>query len=207
MPSEVFEDIASSQDSEATVEGGITAEDEVEIFVGKEQDLLKIKREVKHKTRNTVSRHVSGRELTSDTVIDSVKEHQNTQKNKSAPKKTRVVTAKTKKAKTIVQKKTKVVPSSPVAGPSHINLALDSQSSFDDSCSVEDSEKCCVCGLFQPRELANCVSLTFVKWAQCDGVTNGTPCKHWTHLIYCTPVRVIRRGDTFHCPHCKLIEE
>ncbi|KAJ8306760.1 hypothetical protein KUTeg_015687 [Tegillarca granosa] len=72
-------------------------------------------------------------------------------------------------------------------------LSEDGESSMDD----EDDEKCCVCGKFQPDELHRCTSVVFTKWAKCDF------CEHWTHLIYCTDVRFIRRGDEFRCPHCE----
>jgi hypothetical protein len=80
-------------------------------------------------------------------------------------------------------------------GPIDLNTPVHSEDDSDIS-DVEDEEKCCQCGKFQPDELVNCQSVVFVKWAQCD------ICKHWTHLIYCSNVRVIRRGDVFKCPHC-----
>lgn len=198
IPAEVFEDM-SSQDSDCTVEGGVLVEDRLDIFEEKEKELRSVKSETKgKKPRNTVSRHVSGKELTSTKVLDAVKQHQISQK------KPQVCTTSVaiKKCKNKVKPVSKVRPSvsSPLPGPSHINLAVDSSSTDNDS--DDDTEKCCVCGLFQPRELADCVSLTFVKWAECDGMRNGQPCRHWTHLCFCSPVRVIRRGDKFFCPHC-----
>ena len=68
----------------------------------------------------------------------------------------------------------------------------DDDDEYDDS----DDEKCCACNRFQPSELENCHSVVFVKWAKCDF------CDHWTHLTYCSTVRVVRRGDEFRCPHC-----
>ncbi|KAH3691635.1 hypothetical protein DPMN_190990 [Dreissena polymorpha] len=92
---------------------------------------------------------------------------------------------------------------SPKPGPSRINVIPDTSSDDDD----DDDETCCVCDRFQTEEQAACVSLTFVKWARCDGIRNGMPCLHWTHLGYCTPVKVVRRGDEFNCPHCQKPEE
>ncbi|KAH3819012.1 hypothetical protein DPMN_120742 [Dreissena polymorpha] len=66
---------------------------------------------------------------------------------------------------------------------------------------VDDSEKCCVCKLFTPAELKYCISLTLVKWPQCD------ICDSWVHLKFCTPVQVLRRGDQFLCPKCASKEE
>lgn len=53
------------------------------------------------------------------------------------------------------------------------------------------------CHDWQTKELQNSTSVVFVKWGKCDF------CDHWTHLQYCTPVRLLRRGDTFKCPHCE----
>ena len=39
---------------------------------------------------------------------------------------------------------------------------------------ITDDEKCCVCHLFQPRELQECVSIVFTKWAQCDYPSCGS---------------------------------
>uniref|UniRef100_A0A8W8N8J7 N-acetyltransferase domain-containing protein n=1 Tax=Magallana gigas TaxID=29159 RepID=A0A8W8N8J7_MAGGI len=47
------------------------------------------------------------------------------------------------------------------------------------------------CHDWQTKELQNSTSVVFVKWGKCDF------CDHLTHLQYCTPVRVLRRGDTF----------
>ena len=61
---------------------------------------------------------------------------------------------------------------------------------------ITEEEKCCVFGKFVPDPVRECVSLIFTKWAQCDR------CEHWVHLIYCSSVRVVRRGDSFYCVHC-----
>lgn len=90
---------------------------------------------------------------------------------------------------------TPIMPSTSGTVASKISRQLDedvTDSDVDDG----DDEVCCVCGKFQPEELRACIQLIFVKWAQCD------VCGHWTHLQFCTPVRVIRRGMMFKCPHC-----
>ena len=93
-------------------------------------------------------------------------------------------------------KKLKIVEDSQVSWPSHINLVPDSYASSSD---CEGEEKCCcVCEKWTPSELNQSVSLVIVKWVQCDN------CKHWVHLQFCTPIRVVRRGDTFLCPHCTI---
>ena len=55
----------------------------------------------------------------------------------------------------------------------------------------DDSEVCCECNLFIPRELR-----FFVTWVQC------TRCGHWIYLIFRTSVRVVRRGDVSLYKHC-----
>ena len=62
----------------------------------------------------------------------------------------------------------------------------------------DDGEKCCVCDKYEPVELVNHDEVYFVKWGECDS------CGHWTHLRFCCPTRVLRRGDVFRCPHCLL---
>ncbi|KAH3795479.1 hypothetical protein DPMN_149033 [Dreissena polymorpha] len=88
---------------------------------------------------------------------------------------------------------------SPKPGPSRINVITDTSSDYN--------ETCCACDRFQTKEQAAFVSLTFVKWARCDGICNGMPCLHWAHLGYCTPVKVVRREDEVYCPHCQKPEE
>ena len=101
---------------------------------------------------------MSRRELTNDTDMANIADHQNqNQKAKTQPK--------SKEAK---------APKAPCCsrqqpGTSRTTLATASIHSETDDDDDGDDEKCCVCSLFQPAELANHVSLTFVKWAQCDG--------------------------------------
>ena len=75
-------------------------------------------------------------------------------------------------------------------------LELTSEDNSDSDYSDDDREKCCKCGLWEPDAFRECSSILIAKWAQCDF------CCHWTHLIYCSEVRVVRRGDIFRCPHC-----
>lgn len=69
------------------------------------------------------------------------------------------------------------------------------QDSVEDD--VRDEDLCCFCGEWQPKELRGCISLVLTKWGQFD------VCNHWTHLTYCSPVRVLRLHDEFRCPHCE----
>ena len=75
---------------------------------------------------------------------------------------------------------------------SNANVLNDSLSGVS---SEDEDEKCCVCGKFTPDAVRYSESVIFTKWVSCDG------CNHWTHLIYCTNVRVVRRGDSY-SPHC-----
>ncbi|KAH3733422.1 hypothetical protein DPMN_039849 [Dreissena polymorpha] len=76
---------------------------------------------------------------------------------------------------------------SPKPGPSHITEIPDTSSDDDDD--DDGDATCCVFDRFQTEEQEACVSLTFVKWARCDGIRNESPCWHWTHLGFCTPVK------------------
>ena len=60
----------------------------------------------------------------------------------------------------------------------------------------DDNAQCCVLVGAQPLFVQQYHSLIISKWVKCDF------CPHCTHLIYCTSVIVIRRGDGFRCPHC-----
>ncbi|KAH3769545.1 hypothetical protein DPMN_170818 [Dreissena polymorpha] len=71
-----------------------------------------------------------------------------------------------------------------------------SESNQDDS----DTDVCCVCNLFTSVEVHNIASVVFVKWVQFD------KCEKWVHLMFCTQVRIVRRGDKFLCPHCATEE-
>jgi hypothetical protein len=133
----------------------------------------------------------------SDNVIIAAKQHTNSlNKALKMPKLLRKETASESEVKDKSQKPTN---SGSFLSTSPINTVV---ISTDTGESEEDSETCCVCGLFQPKEVVNCTSLIFVKWAKCDGIKNGQPCNHWTHLKYCSPVKVLRRNDKFFCCHC-----
>ncbi|XP_060573021.1 uncharacterized protein LOC132730954 [Ruditapes philippinarum] len=95
---------------------------------------------------------------------------------------------------------TKAVPPSsskqlPHPGPSA--YCVISSEAETESGSEDESSNCCVCHKFSPPALKQCTSLVIVKWAQCD------KCHHWTHLSFCTEVRVVRRHSEFLCPHCQ----
>ncbi|MEW8548101.1 MAG: hypothetical protein AB2693_31750 [Candidatus Thiodiazotropha sp.] len=115
----------------------------------------------------------------------------------------------TKGQKTLKQKKqskqdkqlklsTEPVPSTSGLNTGGAPLNLDTPRETSDSESEGEDEKCCVCGDWQPEEIRGCNSIVFVKWAKCDY------CSHWTHLQFCTNVRVLRLGSEFRCPHCPV---
>ena len=146
--------------------------------------------------RKSISKIVAGKEVTEE-VLDKMKDIESRMKeSKRKQQKKSQSNDKTKKMKT------KVV--EPQPGPSCINLVPDSPSI--DSDSDDEQSLCCVCKKFTPAELSESVSLVFAKSAQCDGIKNGLTCLHWVHLIYCSPVRVIRKGDKFLRPCCEKEE-
>ena len=215
IPAEVYKDdhgnadvLASDEnDSQATDNGRITAAnydtvaqeetvDIFEIFIKKESKLKNIKCGKEKKPRVSISKIVAGKEVTEE-VLDKMKDMESRMKeSKIKQQKKSQSNDKTKKMKT------KVV--EPQPGPPCINLVPDSPSS--DSDSDDEQSLCCVCKKFTPAELSKSVSLVFAKWVQYDGIQNGLPCLHWVHLIYCSPVRVIRKGDRFLCPCCEKEE-
>ena len=138
-----------------------------------------------------MSKIVSGKEVNAE-ALGKINEHEN---NNSKTVKRKTVSSKckpkvsTKKAKICRKEK------DPKPGPSCVNLLSEGQSDSDTSCDTQT--ECCVCNKDHPEEIKNCRSVVIVKWAQYDGMTNGYPCMHWTHLAYCTPVKVIRKGDNF----------
>ncbi|MEW8543568.1 MAG: hypothetical protein AB2693_08525 [Candidatus Thiodiazotropha sp.] len=123
----------------------------------------------------------------------------NNKQTKSVAKKSVESVKRTEKIK--LQKSSACVKDTPVPSTSGINrngnaINLMSSDESSDYASDGDDEKCCVCDSWQPEAIRGCQSIIFVKWAKCDF------CSHWTHLQFCTEVRVIRRGSEFRCPHC-----
>ena len=98
------------------------------------------------------------------------------------------------------QKSLKPVPSTSAINKKGRAVNLDTEDESDDS-STSDEDKCCVCGDWQPEAIRECHSIIFVNWAKCDY------CTHWTHLQYCSEVRVVGRGDEFRCPHCLIQQQ
>lgn len=82
---------ARDSDSDATVEGGIRIEieeDQCDMFEKREKKLKSVKNNVTKKPRNTISKLVAGKELTSEEVCAAISEHERNQKRPTTkPKK------------------------------------------------------------------------------------------------------------------------
>ena len=89
--------------------------------------------------------------------------------------------------------------SSSKPGPSNIYVSDSSQSVDEDE--MSESEKCCVCKLYEPKELHLCDSLIFVKWAEC------TLCSHCVHLMFCSEKRLLERGSHFNACTAPLTQK
>lgn len=194
LPAEVFHgendnDISSSQ---STVEGGV----QIDMLDMKEMELKKTKSNNQSKSRDTMSKVVAGKALCDD-VVEQMKSHE--QRHKPVTKDQ--THKKLSNKENVKPSKAVPKPKSPKPGPSAVNLLSDTDVSSDEE--YDDSELCCVCKRHQPIEIARSVSLMFVKWVQCDGMRRGMPCKHWTHLGFCTTQKVIRKGVQFFCIHCQ----
>lgn len=216
-------------DSDATIEGGVVVESEnsepsvnkkintVNFFQDKETELKRVKTETSKKPRKTMSKIVSGHAITENRIESLMRNHEKEQnktktarkvskKEKVQSKRLKEVTLKpkSKESKKLSKKVTQTkVPSAaePQPGPSCIAVDSDSDMSVDSDTPLD--KLCCVCQRNTPKELRHCTSIVFPKWAQCDGFkSNGMPCLHWTHLVYCSKVRVLRLHDKFYCPHC-----
>lgn len=191
IPAEVFEEkkideYPEDQDSQQTVEGRVL---EPEACLKRRVDKLKSVKQVQpvKKTRKTISKIVSGKDLTDDDVFRQMKEHEKSQKQpKSSSKPTPVMN---------------VPNNEPQPGPSHIRIDenCDAVSEIDE----EDEEPCCVCEMREPpREKMRRGTIELLNWAQCDGINNRKACLHWVHLKFCSDVQTVGHGDKFYCPHC-----
>lgn len=167
-----------------------------EAFIKSVEKVIRDKQTFEIKQRKSVSRIVSGTEITSPSVEEKILIYQS--EMKTSKSKTVSVNRKSQTSSTQTAKKRRV--SSPQPGPSRPAPVSDSGDSSVDE--LTDDETCCVCKLFQPKELHHCISVVFTKWALCDFPS----CTHWTHLKYCCKQSVVRRNDEFICP-CHDTEE
>jgi hypothetical protein len=145
-----------------------------QFFCNKEANIISKKQATKK--RKYLSSVVSGKPITEDVIIQKIQDHEEGRNKK------------TKTQKLTVQPG----PSGTVKAVSPVPALPADESSGDE----DETEVCCVCSLFTPSAVRQSSSLVFVKWVQCSA------CGHWVHLIYCTKLRVVRRGDIFMCPHC-----
>ncbi|XP_053391184.1 uncharacterized protein LOC128554006 [Mercenaria mercenaria] len=159
-----------------------------------------------------ISGVVAGKEITNHNIVNEIAEIQKSKPNKQKQKMSKSLRASSSEPKKrmtskvpsvsehVERKKRKLdsAASSQKPGPSGCQIIPVSDSESDLSAEEEMSadDLCCVCKQFQPKEMKNCVSLVFVKWAKCD----VEDCPHWTHLKFCCNTSVIRLNDTFYCP-------
>ncbi|XP_060572341.1 uncharacterized protein LOC132730435 isoform X3 [Ruditapes philippinarum] len=150
------------------------------------------------KERRSISKIVAGKAITEPTVAADVKDYISNTQRKSTATATKGFRTPSKSLSAKGNPKPSSSGTSKSGGPIDLSTPPLMEDSVDDDSVVDDDddELCCVCNKFQPEELSNCHVVTFLKWAKCDF------CEHWTHLIYCSEVRVVRRGDEFRCPHC-----
>ncbi|KAH3829685.1 hypothetical protein DPMN_102913 [Dreissena polymorpha] len=125
--------------------------------------------------RKYLSTIVSGIAITGDPVLQKMRDHeQSKQKKKSA-----------------TQQDPQPGPSG-TAIQSWVYQSAMSESDQDDS----DTDVCCVCNLFTPVEVQTVHLLCLSSGC------NETNVNIWVHLMFCTQVRVVRRGDEFLFLHC-----
>ena len=77
-----------------------------------------------------------------------------------------------------------------------IPITDENDSDNSDIDDIYDDVPCCICKQARPPEFNNANYLVITQWAQCD------TCGHWTHLKFCSTVRVVRNDTFFECPHC-----
>lgn len=134
----------------------------------------------KRKTSNKPD--AGGKEITSDDYITCITNYENSRNNNQIE----------------ISK-----PVSPKPSTSGQQVILASQSYPDhteeyesDEESIIEEDLCCICKRMSPPRLNEYPDLKIVNWGKCD------QCGHWVHLMFCSPVRVIRRHTEFKCPHC-----
>lgn len=146
---------------------------------GKEDD-----GKVSTKTRKPTA---GGREITEEEFRVQLNEYEEEKKSNEQGK-----DSSRGKGKKLVKRKITLSPKPSTSGMCKKSKAeeikcLDSENGDSDTdIEYDDSEKCCVCGRFSPKELRETAAFELVKWAKC------TQCDHWVHLKYCTTIRCVR---------------
>ncbi|KAJ8312951.1 hypothetical protein KUTeg_010324 [Tegillarca granosa] len=207
--------VPEKNDEDSTLDGPIATENNentelssespFDFLINKLNQIKTVKCESKkvRKPRRWVGKVVSGRAITEPENLKNLKSY--IQESSSSVCKVNKYTngkkSSSKKLKSKSKTKSKASSSthnisSPQPGSSRINIS-DLSTGMSSCDKMEDSEKCCVCNQFTPKEIRDSNFLEFTQWVQCD------TCAHWVHLKYCTSVRVVRLGDKFNCIHCK----
>ncbi|XP_062582670.1 uncharacterized protein LOC134244417 [Saccostrea cucullata] len=197
-PAEIFimeNEISDSSKDETAVEKSREKNDDTTFFEAKVTACRNAKREgvAEKKERKTMSKIISGHCLT-DNIIDQMVQLEDEQNGKGKGKR-----------KTSDEDQGAAASGSGSKKQKKTRLPVVEDSDTEEEEVVLEKDLCCVCKKFTPEEIRKSDMLIFTKWAQCDGMRNGMPCKHWTHLRYCCSTRVVRLHDKFLCPHC--IEE
>lgn len=143
------------------------------------------------KSRNTLTKVTGGKPITEDEIVEKIKLHteQYVSSNKKAEK---ASGSKPNNKRPPVSPKPST--SIEMKRPRTVMVREDDFDSSDGE-DISESEKCVVCKNFSP-DMSKRPYIVIVSWGQCD------KCSGWVHLSFCTPVKVIRRGDTFLCPSC-----
>ena len=130
------------------------------------------------KKRRYLSYVVSGNAITEDSMVDAIIQHESSKTQKGSA------------AKCTSDKSAPKPSSSGTFKPN--NLQACRSEDFDSDASDTAINVCCVSNLFTPQKERKSSSLIFVKQVECSNR------EHIAHLVYCTKVRVVRRGDNFH---------
>ena len=178
----------------------VTSSDEIDNFLSEKTITAKNIQAtfVPPKKRKTLSTIIAGQAVTEENVSEKVALHvsqQNTKCSTNTTKKQAIVPTVTKGK----GKKSSFVPpfkDAQVPGPSKEKpFSCDSD---DEELNHEESDCCCVCKSFYPPRKTQLDHIFIVNWGQCDS------CSHWTHLSFCSSVKVLRRHSVFLCPHCEV---
>lgn len=145
----------------------------------------------KHKSTNKKP-NPGGREITDTSYLEKITAYE-IEKETTTPRKSRTdqICRQPQKAKSPQPSTSGISASRPIQQADKSKT----YDSSDDEISDDESEVCCVCKKFSPPT-DNKPYIKIVNWAFCD------KCHHCVHLSFCHEKRVLRRGDTFLCPHC-----
>ena len=162
--------------------------------------------ETAKKPRNTLSKIAGDKAITDDNIVAKIMEHnQNQTKKHKTSEKNQLnlnqaqVEPSQKKSQS---KQIKTVQDSQVASTSGVPAAKKSKQdkvlsedlfSSDSEDELPEKSKCIICKRANP-DWSKKPFIFILNWGQCD------KCDGWVHLSFCTPVRILKRGDPFICP-------